>query len=103
MAKMKNAPNAGRVSLYVPADNKYENMVSWYSFRKLCDIRGTSVFRELIKFIQRDLNENPPTAEQQHEMHEFVKANGLDPNTKSPISKSKPQKNTDDLSSFSIG
>lgn len=84
MAKMKNAPNAARVSLYVPADNKFEDLVWWHSFRGLCKLRSTSVFRELIKYIKRDINTNPPTPEEQQFMEEEVRKAGLDPFKKAP-------------------
>lgn len=90
MAKMKNAPNAARVSLYVPAENKYEDLVWWHSFRGLCKFRGTSVFRELIKFIKREINNTPPSPEEQQFMEEEVRKSGLDPFKKAPT----PQKPT---------
>ena len=105
MAKMKGAPNAGRVSLYVPAANKWEDLALWHAFRGLCDSRGSSVFRELLKFIQRDLKENPPTPAEEARMQEFVYNSGINPHTLSPVTNEQTteQASQEDLNNFSIG
>ena len=97
MAKTKNAPNAARVSLYVPAGNKFEDLVSWHEWRGLCKARGTSVFRELVKIIRKELRESPPTERERVLMEEEVKAQNLDSYRKAPL---KDSGQTEDNISF---
>lgn len=85
MANVKNAPNASRVSLYIPAENRYEDLLLWHMYRARCKRRRTSVFRELVQFIRTDLTQHPPTSEELNAMHEEARKHNIDARTSAPI------------------
>ncbi len=90
MANVKNAPNASRVSLYVPAENRYEDLLLWYMYRFRCRRRGTSVFRQLVQFIRSDLANDPPTQEELTAMHEEARKHNVDAGTSAPVKEAPP-------------
>ncbi len=97
MANVKNAPNASRVSLYVPAENRYEDLLLWHMYRARCRMRGTSVFRQLVQFIRKDMTESPPTQEELTTMHEEARKHNVDAKASAPIADTAPPAPTENV------